>query len=226
MEISRRRLITAAAALPLGVLAAGTLGIGIANAQAFGIGRQDVVDRARYRVGLNLAYHSDNAYTVDGYRMDCSGFTAWAWNAPKPGYGTSEIEAHGAFLIGWDDLLPGDAVNNRNPGAAGHIKIFSRWINDADHSAYEVMEHTGGGEFIRTSTRSADQANGFLPVRWGPVDILKPYGLIGQKWYAGNNQAIMGDSVNDEYSTNPYGSGRFRDFQNGMIVWKSGAASA
>ena len=202
MEISRRTLITAAAALPLGVLAAGTLGTGIASAQNFGIGRQDVLDRARYRVGQRLPYNSDPPGYTEGYRQDCSGFTAFAWAAPQPGYGTSEIETHGAFRINWDDLQPGDAVNNSNAGSAGHIKIFSHWLNDADRNAYEAMEHTGGGEFIRTAYRNTDSANNFHPVRWSGVDIKKPYGLISQKWEAGNT-GVMGESVNDEFSTSP-----------------------
>lgn len=225
MQISRRRLITTAATIPLGVVAAGTLGVGTASAQSFGIGRQDVLDRARYRVSLHLPYNSDPAGYTDGYRQDCSGFAAYAWAAPKPGYGTSEIESRGAFAIGWDDLQPGDAVNNPLPGASGHIKIFSRWLNDADRNAYECMEHTGSGEFIRTAYRSSDANSNFHPVRWNGVDIRKPYGLIGQKW-TGDNVRIMGDSINDEFSTNPAASGRFRDFQNGMIIWKAGAQSA
>lgn len=100
--------------------------------------------------------------------------------------------------------------------------IFSHWINDADRNVFQALEHTGSGERIYNHSRGELQAT-YHPVRWKGVDILKPYGLINTKWLQGDNQNIMGAPANDEFSTYPAGSGRFRDFRNGMIIWKAGS---
>ncbi|WP_265444648.1 hypothetical protein [Flexivirga meconopsidis] len=222
LHISRRTLIAGSVALPVTAAAAA---IAAPSASAFGaIGREDVLNRARYRISKNLPYRSEPPGYYDGYREDCSGFVAYAWGAWAPGRGTSEMEQFGAFRIAWNDLQPGDAVNNPLPGASGHVMIFSHWINDADRNVFQAMEHTGSGERIYNHSRTELQAS-YHPVRYNGVDILKPYGLINAKWLQGNNRSIMGNPTNDEFSTNPAGSGRFRDFQNGMIIWKRGAAA-
>lgn len=222
LHVSRRTLLTGAVAIPIGAAAA-SVATPMPRANAFGaIGRQDVLNRARYRISLNLPYNSEPAGYTDGYRQDCSGFVAYAWGAPTPGYGTSEMEAHGAFKIAWNDLQPGDAVNNPNPGAAGHVMIFSHWINDANRNVFQALEHTGSGERIYNHSRTELQGS-YHPVRWKGVDLLKPYGLINTKWLQGDNQSVMGAPINDEFSTDPAGSGRFRDFRNGMIIWKAGS---
>lgn len=224
LHISRRTLLTGSIAIPV-TAAAASIAMPEPAAHAFGaIGREDVLNRARYRISKNLPYNSDPPGYYDGYREDCSGFAAYAWGAPTPGYGTSEMESRGAFKIAWNDLQPGDAVNNPNPGAAGHVMIFSHWLNDADRNFFQAMEHTGSGERIYNHSKGELQAT-YHPVRWNGVDILKPYGLINTKWLQGDNQKTMGNPVNDEFSTFPAGSGRFRDFQNGMIIWKSGSPS-
>lgn len=83
-HVSRRTLLTGAIAIPV-TAATATVALPTPAAHAFGaIGRQDVLDRARHRISLNLPYNSDPPGYTDGYRQDCSGFAAYAWGAPTP----------------------------------------------------------------------------------------------------------------------------------------------
>ncbi|WP_018157457.1 LGFP repeat-containing protein [Demetria terragena] len=223
IHLSRRSLIIGATAIPLGAAAVATSST--ANA-AESLGREDVLNRARHRIAMAPPYVSSNSSLSEGYRTDCSGFVAYAWASAAPGAATPAIgSSDGGFRINWDDLQPGDAVNNPNPGDLGHVIMFERWL-DGRRDGFVGLEHAGGGApRVKNHSRGALQGT-YFAVRHGNVDIRKPYGLIAVKWGEGDNRRIVGEPTNDEFSTNPQGSGRFRDFERGMIIWKQGAPSA
>ena len=70
------------------------------------------------------------------YRADCSGFVSAVWQLPGPGLTTYSFAGGpwndgSSYIIPFDDLRPGDAINfagNPNTGT-GHIRIFGGWSN-------------------------------------------------------------------------------------------------
>ncbi|YAL83873.1 hypothetical protein ACMYYO_03440 [Dermacoccaceae bacterium W4C1] len=223
LDISRRSLVLGAAAIPV-TAAAASIAMPSANAAA-SLGRQDVLNRAYARIKAAPPYNQGSS--SNGYRNDCSGFVAYCWMSAAPGAATPAIgSSDGGFRITWNTLQPGDAVNNPNPGNYGHVIIFERWLDDAKRDGFVGLEHAGGGPPRRMNhTRSSLQST-YFAVRHRNVDIKRPYGIIATKWGQGETRRIVGEPVNDEFSTNPAGSGRFRDFQRGTILWKRNAPSA
>lgn len=219
---TRRSVLLAAASAPV---VAGALTLAPAARADASLGRQDVINRAYARIGARPPYNQGSS--SNGYRNDCSGFVAYCWASAAPGAATPAIgRSDGGFRIAWNDLQPGDAVNNPNPGNYGHVILFERWVDDARRDVFVGLEHAGGGPPRRMNHSRGQLESTYFAVSHRNVDIRRPYGLIATKWNQGDTRRIVGEPVNDEFSTNPAGSGRFRDFQRGMIVWKRNAPAA
>ncbi|WP_204044625.1 FG-GAP repeat domain-containing protein, partial [Acrocarpospora phusangensis] len=107
------------------------------------ITRSEVLSRAQNwvtrQVKYNLTRASGTLYTdVEGdnrYGPDCSGLVSMAWhitaNSGKGGNSTDDFEvwSQTEFLPSLHDLKPGDAILKN-----GHIELFARWKNPANHT--------------------------------------------------------------------------------------------
>ncbi|MFC6081497.1 FG-GAP repeat domain-containing protein [Sphaerisporangium aureirubrum] len=118
------------------------------------ITRSEVLTRAQNWVSRNVQYNltrrSNTLVTdVDGshrYGPDCSGLVSMAWhitaNSGKGGNSTSDFAGWSGkrYLSSLHDLRPGDAILKD-----GHMELFARWKNSADHSQGAWTYSLNGG---------------------------------------------------------------------------------
>ncbi|MFD4658693.1 FG-GAP repeat domain-containing protein [Kitasatospora sp. NPDC058444] len=114
-----------------------------ADEDARPITRSEVLKRAATWVDQGLDYSMEATY--QGWRTDCSGYVSMAWGLPGPGEATPTfIPAGVAHAITKDELKPGDALNNDNPGRYGHIVLFEKWADSA-RTSYWGYEFSSTG---------------------------------------------------------------------------------
>lgn len=95
----------------------------------------------------------------DPYRTDCSGFVSWSWSLPAPGRITTWFAPYfeqmepNTKVINVDDLLPGDALNNRT-----HIILFGGWAND-DRTQARLLEEYDCGQVAVDRIRSISKVS-------------------------------------------------------------------
>lgn len=82
-----------------------------------------MVRRAKVWVDKGIPYNQSAYY--EGFRQDCSGFISMAWSLPVSAV-TSTLPQYAKTLTSQNDLLPGDAINNRKIGNYGHVVLFVR----------------------------------------------------------------------------------------------------
>ncbi len=109
------------------------------------ITRDEIISRAQEWANAGVPYCSgvppDCPYYKD-YREDCSGYVSYAWGLSAPGPDTVELgQPSVSCQILKDDLLPGDIVNNNEPGNNGHVVIFHSWV-DSGHNYYNAYEES------------------------------------------------------------------------------------
>jgi hypothetical protein len=109
-----------------------------------------ILKRARVWVENKVPYGSfDDIRENDlynGYRADCSGFVSYAWALNPPGNNTTTLlTSQYARSIDISELSPGDAINNGRGGEDGHVVLFVRWLDEANHKfiAYDQNKHPG-----------------------------------------------------------------------------------
>jgi hypothetical protein len=129
--------------LSLLIIIAGFLALAIPDYPPYSGGKasansvtDQVIERARAWVLAGIPYSMQATY--QGYRTDCSGFVSFAWGLPSPGLTTDNLDAV-ALPIPKEALHPGDILNNRGNGVAGHTLIFAGW-NDSNRSSYAAYE--------------------------------------------------------------------------------------
>ena len=96
--------------------------------------------------------------------IDCSGFVSRCWDLPIKR--TTRTFAPLVYeLNSFDDLLPGDLINNHD----GHALLFERFSND-DHSSVTVIEATFPK--VKRTTYAVDLllAAHLRPLRYKPLD--------------------------------------------------------
>ncbi|SOB88951.1 C40 family peptidase [Streptomyces sp. 1331.2] len=121
-------------------------GLAAQLAAAKPITRSETLKRAATWVDQGLEY-SMGGETYQGWRTDCSGYVSMAWGLPGPGETTDSFIPEGiAHRITKDELKPGDALDNPNPGRYGHVVLFEKWA-DADKSSYWGYEFNSRGVF-------------------------------------------------------------------------------
>ena len=91
----------------------------------------------------------DPAGARKGYRTDGAGLVSYAWGLKEAGQPVSPDAQALAYLwsidITYEDLAPGDILNNRLPEETGYVVLFLRWLDD-EHTrfaAYELSPVTG-----------------------------------------------------------------------------------
>ncbi|MFB9660374.1 twin-arginine translocation signal domain-containing protein [Glycomyces mayteni] len=125
-NLSRRRLLQAAALVPAAAVPAIAVG-SPANAAYLGnIVRADVIERAQNWYNRNIQYNgASRASDIEGghtYRQDCSGFVSMAWHSATPGHSTRTLPDL-CTRINWGQLKPGDIVNSYD----NHCMLFHKW---------------------------------------------------------------------------------------------------
>jgi hypothetical protein len=101
--------------------------------------RQGMMRRGFDWVHHHVTYSQVPQSQWGGYRTDCSGFVSMSWGLPPPGETTStfyQVE----HAIGWDNLLPGDAIVR--PGH--HMVLFAGWTNQARTQFCAIEEYNYG----------------------------------------------------------------------------------
>jgi hypothetical protein len=107
-----------------------------------------IVARAKEWVDAGVPY--DQNALRDGYRTDCSGLASFAWQirnpngSPSSPDGVSLATQYGT-KIPFDNLSPGDIVDNLRYGDDGHLVIFVRWIEKG--LTFEAYEENGGENY-------------------------------------------------------------------------------
>ena len=135
--------------------------------QAGAVGRSEIIERGIGWLEDGNLYQRDGAYH-DGYRRDCSGFVSMAWQFTKnpstalfPPFVSGE---YAVALPGFDDLVPGDAVNRTYRKPYGHVMLFAGWAS-ADHSELYFMHHSATGKPVSLIQMSRAQLADFTPIR-------------------------------------------------------------
>lgn len=136
-------------------------------------GRRAIIDRALDWVERRVMYSQTPQSRYGGYRTDCSGFVSMTWGLPAPG-NTTHSFAGGPWdnrrsrRIGWDELEPGDALNNPQH----HIMLFAGWL-DENHTRFCSIEEYNWGRpasiihhtiYDRSHGRPYREA--YLPIRF------------------------------------------------------------
>jgi hypothetical protein len=125
-----------------------------------GSNQNRILQRAKAWVDARVPYNQRNTY--DGYRMDCSGFISMAWELARPGFVTGNLPH--TVVSSPDDLRPGDAINNLQPGDLGHVVMFVQWSGNWNQGkrkfiAYE--ENYGYRGAVQTTLTLEQSRNGW-----------------------------------------------------------------
>ncbi|RNI22860.1 LGFP repeat-containing protein [Flexivirga caeni] len=216
--------------LGIGALSAGALATGetvfaqsahAATVSGPPIGRGEVMLRSWDWINRHIPY-SQSAYATEAggsktYRQDCSGYASMCWRLDTS-YATFTFGDRLATLPNYAALQPGDCLIDR----PHHIAIFAGW-SDAAHTQPVMHEEYDYGH--PAEQRTWANCRSYEAARITNLDIRIPYGVIADKWNAlGGASGPLGPSVNDEFDSKR--GGRFRDFQNGMIIWHPNVAYA
>lgn len=126
--------------------------------------RKTIVTRGFSWWNEKVSYSQSRWY--EGYRTDCSGFVSMSWQLGESpttaGFYAGTADCH---RIGYDNLLPGDALVRRSNGA-GHIVLFLGW-DDAAETRACVLEQASTAEDMefRVRTRSSLGSYGYRAIR-------------------------------------------------------------
>eukprot|EP01012_Entosiphon_sulcatum_P057323 TRINITY_DN81070_c0_g1_i1.p1 TRINITY_DN81070_c0_g1~~TRINITY_DN81070_c0_g1_i1.p1 ORF type:complete len:173 (+),score=18.64 TRINITY_DN81070_c0_g1_i1:31-519(+) len=120
-------------------------------ASAFGacINRTTIIQRADLWISQNVPY--DPTRTHNNYRMDCSGYVSYCWEASPAGLSCPDTDTLAtskySTAIAESELLPGDAIictKAESPNGEGHAILFAGWL-DSKHANYKgCAEHEPG----------------------------------------------------------------------------------
>ena len=125
-------------------------------------GRKSAITRGFTWLDGNVQYSQSK--THGGYRTDCSGFVSMCWQAGTPGETSSTFATSSdfGFLGSYNDLLPGDAIDD--PGH--HIVLFLGW-DDSAHAGACVLEQasTASDMQFRVRTTASLKSGGYKPLR-------------------------------------------------------------
>ncbi|MBT2528511.1 twin-arginine translocation signal domain-containing protein [Streptomyces sp. ISL-99] len=188
----------------------GSLGSGGLGAP---ITREQVLARGRVWVDLQVPYSPNglaspwgwwyDSRTGGRYRQDCSGFVSMAWQLPAS-HNTWTLRDVSTRLGGFDELLPGDALNNIDT----HVMLFVGWADGSRQTAV-IMEEYGrsGPTRQRNVSRSELNSRGMLAYRYHRiVEGSAPQSLQGRVFheYRRADGSWTGFAPLDGYDGAPY----------------------
>ncbi len=125
--------------------------------------RAQVLERAQSWIDERVPY-SQTAYHKNrfgSYRQDCSGYVSMCWALGRSM--TTATIPQVSKVIGWNELLPGDALWRR-VGGEGHIALFVGWADKAHQEPIVDEEYETGHPCVRRHW-AAGYAHGFTPRR-------------------------------------------------------------
>lgn len=139
----------------------------------------DIVQRAKAWVDRGIPYNQRGYY--QGYRQDCSGLVSMAWqlmNGQSPVSAvTSTLPRYSITLSNKAQLQPGDIINNRGLGNAGHVVLFVRWVNQAQGRFIAYEENAYYGKAVQTTLTLDSTFNGFNIREYTANWITRPWYL-------------------------------------------------
>lgn len=154
------------------------------SSPALAILRSDVLNDAQSWIDAGVPYsqgvwgsycswdycYSDPLRGGDCYRSDCSGFVSATWGLPAPGNNTWGLcDGTLAHEVGFDELLPGDAVILCNQ----HVMLFRQWIDGDTFEAYE--EYTCGATAeLRQHSAASLRDRGYIGLRYDDIEDDPP----------------------------------------------------
>ncbi|SEQ46517.1 hypothetical protein SAMN05216188_103121 [Lentzea xinjiangensis] len=126
------------------------------------ITRTEILARSRTWVSARVPYSQSDCFgnKYGAYRTDCSGFVSMAWGL-RISY-TTHILEQVAHRIDWEDLRPGDALNDRE----NHVALFIGWADAA--KTRPIVREQAGPDGSRPVQRvwSASTARRYVPLRY------------------------------------------------------------
>ncbi|MCG8922232.1 PQQ-like beta-propeller repeat protein [Lentzea sp. CC55] len=129
------------------------------------ITRSEVLARSRTWISARVPYSQADCFGTryGAYRTDCSGFVSMAWGL-RISY-TTHILEQVAHRIDWEDLRPGDALNDRE----SHVALFIGWADAA--KTRPIVREQAGPDGSRTVQRvwSASTARQYVPLRYNNI---------------------------------------------------------
>jgi hypothetical protein len=163
------------------------------------ITRSEVLARAKTWADAKVPYSQEATYPDPQgkrYRTDCSGYVSMAWHLDTAGtyldggYNTGQFQSwSGKTVIGYDDLLPGDALLAEN-ASHHHIVLFISWTSGAHTTANVYSEPTDNPTapvrwaYQTTYSRSTLTNDGYQAIRYNkivddPVSVPPPPPRVG-----------------------------------------------
>ncbi|MET9230515.1 hypothetical protein [Lentzea sp. NPDC003310] len=129
------------------------------------ITRSEVLARSRTWISARVPYSQADCFgnKYGAYRTDCSGFVSMAWGL-RISY-TTHILEQVAHRIDWEDLRPGDALNDRE----NHVALFIGWADAA--KTRPIVREQAGPDGSRPVQRvwSAATARKYVPLRYNNI---------------------------------------------------------
>lgn len=171
LRLSTKNLRPAAAITLAATMFVGTIAAALpARADDSPLNRRAVIARAKTWTKHKVPYSQSD--WKNGYRTDCSGFVAMAWNIPE-NIVTWNVPLV-AKPISKSQLEPGDVLLNTQRDR--HVVMFEKWV-DKKHTSYWVLEQTGQNSVEGTIRRKMT-----YPYR---IDgsLYKPYRFVGMSRY-------------------------------------------
>ncbi|PRY62478.1 hypothetical protein [Glycomyces artemisiae] len=172
-NLSRRRLLRAAALVPAVTIPAIVVASPAEAAYNGEITRSNVMLRARNWYNRDIPYNGDSrASDYEGshtYRQDCSGFVSMAWHSPTPGHSTRTLPDISREKP-WDNLKQGDILNKAAAYPNGHCMLFEKWHAEIP-DAIRAYELTTVGMGMRAHTYTIDwlRSNGYVPRQYHKI---------------------------------------------------------
>jgi cell wall-associated NlpC family hydrolase len=130
----------------------------------------EFLGRAKNWVDASVPY--DQSATRDNYRTDCSGFVSYAWTLAESAV-TGTLNQY-SNQVSFDDMQPGDALNNQTTGNSGHVVLFVKWVDKTNGTFIAYEENGGPGKAVQTtltlvrtsSTLGYINEYSFIPKTW------------------------------------------------------------
>ena len=126
------------------------------------ITRSEILARSRTWISARVPYSQSDCFgnKYGAYRTDCSGYVSMAWGL-RISY-TTHILEQVAHRIDWEDLRPGDALNDR----LNHVALFIGWADAA--KTRPIVREQAGPDGSRPVQRvwSASTARQYVPLRY------------------------------------------------------------
>jgi hypothetical protein len=129
------------------------------------VDRDDAIKRAMEWVHDHIPYDAGSYH--NGYVQGCMGIVGYAWQFPKPGVYSGDLEGNYCKKVNKDKMEKGDIMVN--PGT--HELLFDGWAK-SDQSEYFAIELGGPSGSIRRATPWPYWSS-LNPEKYVPCKVMK-----------------------------------------------------